>query len=126
MNDIEGYVNVIEACVQFNVASGSSLFAAVVVVDAQGCRALLGGCDFRFDHQMSHLRADVVLTQMKVGNLGVVPGLKSHGAPYSAEHEARSPIPSILVGGFAQIRLLRCLSLVAPEVSGSDLPRLRD
>src|ERR1035438_2529645 len=86
----------------------------------------MGGRNFGFYHQMSHVGVDIALAYMEVGNSGVVPYLKPHGTPYSAENKTRPPIPSVLVGRLAQIGFLGRLRLVAPEVSGRDFPRLRD
>ncbi len=53
MRDVKGKVNVVDAGAQFHIARGAALLATLLVIDSNRCRALLGGCDFGFHHQVS-------------------------------------------------------------------------
>ena len=126
MRYVDGKINVVDTGAELHIARDAALLATLLVIDGNSRRALLGRCDFGFDHQVSALGADVALTDMKVRDLRVVPNIKLHRTPDSAEDEARSPIPSVLVGRLAQIGFLGGLCLLAPEILGGNFRRLRD
>src|SRR5947209_1922172 len=57
------------------------------------------GCD------ISQIRCDFVLRDVQVANDGVVPTLERDRLPYAHGYEAWTPIPSILIGCLARVRI---------------------
>ncbi len=65
--------------------------------------------------------ADVELADVDIGDASVIPGLEAHRTPDATGDEARAPIPSVLVGGFAEIGLGLDACLLTPGIVGRDV-----
>src|SRR5664279_5785331 len=70
---------------------------------------------------MSDCVTDIELANVDIGDAGRVPGFKAHGTPDTAGDETRSPIPTKLIGGLANVSLGLGMSTFAPGVVGSNL-----
>ena len=117
--DLDGQVDAVHAGVQVHLAR--QLDGAARVLAGQGD---LGGQaarrgDFHLDGQVRHLGGYVALPDVYSRDPGVIPGFEPDRTPDAAGHKARSPIPPILEGGFADVGLLFGSGLVAPLVGRS-------
>src|SRR5208283_842877 len=75
----------------------------VVQTDLRG--TVRGGFHFNFGVDVRHGLAHVALTNGKVSDADLVPGFNTSGAPDAAGDETRTPVPPVLISGFANVGL---------------------
>jgi len=78
----------------------------------------LGSGDFDLSGEVGDFSGDVELRDVEVGDAGGVPCFQANGAPDAAGDEARSPIPTILIGGLAEVGFLGGVGLLSPFIRG--------
>ena len=57
--------------------------------------------DLNLRRQVSQIRSDALLMDVEIFNAQRIPGFKTHGLPNAFRHEARPPIPAVVVGRLA-------------------------
>ena len=79
--------------------------SGLVILDGDARGAGGGGFDLDLRVDVGDFPADVALADGEVGDADLVPGLKADGTPDAAGDEVRAPVPSVLIGGFADVGL---------------------
>ena len=82
--------------------------------------SVCGGGDFDLGGEVGDFSGDVELRDVEVGNARGVPGFQASRAPDAAGDEARSPIPAIFEGGFAEVGFLGDVGLLSPFIRGGN------
>src|SRR5206468_12477283 len=114
--------DVVHARLQLHGAGSLDAFAgADGVVDGNGSAAGVNGSDFHFGQDVGDAAAGVELANVEVGNAGCVPAFKVSGTPNAAGDEARAPVPSIFVGGLADVSLGFDARFGLPGIVGGNL-----
>src|ERR1700756_1944133 len=100
----------------FDILRSFYFLAFVLIVEGEFAGGVSRRGNFDLSGQMGDPRSHVALRDVEVRDAGVVPGLKLRGTPNAAGDETRTPIPSILIGRFADVGLLLGMGLFPPFV----------
>jgi len=92
----------------------------VGVVEGDFGGSVFGGGDFDLSGEVGDFSGDVELRNVEVGDARGVPGFQASGAPDAAGDEARSPIPTIFIGGLAEVGFLGGVGLLSPFIRGGN------
>ena len=97
-------------------AGQSDRFAIIGIQHTDLRRSCAGRLDLDFRIDVRHFFGHVALADGEVGDADLVPRLKAHRAPDAARDKRRTPIPSIFIGGLANVGLGCGLGLRLPRV----------
>src|SRR6266568_3966551 len=75
----------------------------IVVSQSESGRHRPAGFDLELGCDAGEVIGDFLLVDVKVVNFQCVPSLKSNGLPDSLGKKTWSPVPTVLIGGFAGI-----------------------